>query len=196
MGIRERTRRAVQTELFTVAMGLFLEHGFEATTVDQIAAAAGLSRRSFFRYFASKDDVLTQALVGAGRDISIALAGRPAAETPWIALRQAFQPLVDAMTADPRALTLTGLMLQSPDLAGPAHKKRGWQQPIIAVMTLRLPAGANPDRGRLEVAALTAAALACLISAQNEWVTCSGRQPLSELVDVAMSSVAPITLPD
>ncbi len=47
--IRERTRRLAQTELTSVAQDLFLEHGYEETTVDQIAAAAGMSKRTFFR---------------------------------------------------------------------------------------------------------------------------------------------------
>lgn len=46
-----------QAELCRVGMRLFLEHGFEETTVDDIAAAAGIGRRTFFRYFASKNDL-------------------------------------------------------------------------------------------------------------------------------------------
>lgn len=46
-----------QAELFRVGMRLFVEHGFEETTVDDIAAAAGIGRRTFFRYFASKNDL-------------------------------------------------------------------------------------------------------------------------------------------
>ncbi|MGH8979761.1 MAG: mycofactocin system transcriptional regulator [Acidimicrobiales bacterium] len=46
-----------RAELEHVALALFLEDGFEETTVDDIARAAGISRRTFFRYFASKNDV-------------------------------------------------------------------------------------------------------------------------------------------
>ncbi|GGM80883.1 putative transcriptional regulatory protein TetR [Thermopolyspora flexuosa] len=53
-------RRPVTTaaELTHVAIRLFRDQGFEATTVDDIAAAAGIGRRTFFRYFPSKNDVL------------------------------------------------------------------------------------------------------------------------------------------
>ena len=57
-GLRERTRRAVHREIAEAGMALFLDQGFEETTVDQIAEAAGISRRSFFRYFATKEDVV------------------------------------------------------------------------------------------------------------------------------------------
>lgn len=45
-------------ELERIALALFVERGFEATTVDDIAEAAGISRRTFFRYFPSKNDVV------------------------------------------------------------------------------------------------------------------------------------------
>ena len=66
----ERTRRVVQAELLAEALDLFLSQGFEATTVDQTARAAGMSRRSFFRYFASKGDVLALALAATGADVA------------------------------------------------------------------------------------------------------------------------------
>lgn len=52
-----RRPSATCAELSHVALRLFHEHGFEATTIDAIAAAAGISRRTFFRYFESKNDV-------------------------------------------------------------------------------------------------------------------------------------------
>ncbi len=51
-------RRRIRSQLAVTALDLFAEHGFEATTVDQIAEAAGVGRRTFFRYFRSKDDVV------------------------------------------------------------------------------------------------------------------------------------------
>src|ERR1700748_2387606 len=57
-GLRERKRQQTRERLIEVAMALFLERGFEATTLDDIAAAAEISRRSFFHYFESKADVV------------------------------------------------------------------------------------------------------------------------------------------
>jgi len=53
-----KRRVTTRGELERVALDLFIERGFEATTVDDIAAAAGIGRRTFFRYFASKNDVV------------------------------------------------------------------------------------------------------------------------------------------
>ena len=51
--LQERKQELVRAELFNAAWQLFGERGYEATTVAQIAAAAGVSRRTFFRYYAS-----------------------------------------------------------------------------------------------------------------------------------------------
>src|SRR4051812_710609 len=93
VGLRERTRRAVRAELVEIAVNLFLTQGFEATTVEQIAAAAGLSRRSYFRYFASKDDVFVEVISVLGQGVAAALTARPPEEAPWAALRRSFDPL-------------------------------------------------------------------------------------------------------
>ena len=62
----ERTRRRVREEVVDVALGLFLEQGFEDTTVDQVVTAAGISKRSFFRYFGTKGDIVFGDLAEQG----------------------------------------------------------------------------------------------------------------------------------
>src|SRR5258708_39352380 len=88
-GLRLRKRQQTRERLTRAAMALFLERGFEATTLDDIAAAADISRRSFFHYFDSKEDVvfawheeITAALVAA-------IAARPASESMLAAAENA-----------------------------------------------------------------------------------------------------------
>ncbi|UZT77585.1 TetR/AcrR family transcriptional regulator [Ectopseudomonas chengduensis] len=57
-GLRERKRRATRQRIAEVGLQLFLTNGYESTTLDAIAAEAGISRRTFFSYFKSKDDVI------------------------------------------------------------------------------------------------------------------------------------------
>lgn len=186
--LRERTRRAVRKELQTAAIGLFLEHGFEATTVEQIAEAAGLSRRSFHRYFASKDDVLSAALEETGAAIATAVTAAPDSELVWPALRRGLDVIVQQERAD--ALPLVRAMLQSTAMSGAhAQKEASWQRAIAQALQPRMPAA--PDRA-LQARALAAAALACLTVAQLEWVQHEATCPMGPLLDQAMAAVAPL----
>ena len=56
--LRERKRQLTLERIAEAGLKLFLEHGYEATTLDAIAAASGISRRTFFYYLKSKEDVL------------------------------------------------------------------------------------------------------------------------------------------
>src|SRR5690348_6370193 len=96
-GLRDVTRRAVRAEIAAKAMDLFLEQGFEETTVNQVAAAVGMSSRSVFRYFDSKEEMVIGELVDLGHEVAAALEGRPDDEDPWIALRHALQVCVDSL---------------------------------------------------------------------------------------------------
>src|ERR1019366_4179776 len=99
--LRNRATRAVRAEIAAVAVRLFLEQGFDKTTVDQIAAEAGLSRASFFRYFGSKEDVLLGHLEELGHKVADALAARPAHEPAWQAPRRSFDLLLTQPLAYP-----------------------------------------------------------------------------------------------
>jgi len=63
-GLRARKRRQTLQRIADVGLQLFLAKGYEAATLDEIAAAAGISRRTFFYYFKSKDDILLAYLDG------------------------------------------------------------------------------------------------------------------------------------
>lgn len=56
--LMERRRQDSRDEIVAIAIGLFVRDGFEATTVEAIAEAAGCSPRTFYRYFGSKEDVM------------------------------------------------------------------------------------------------------------------------------------------
>src|ERR1700728_2225941 len=60
-GLRERKRRETSERIIEKGLKLFVKNGFEVTTLDELAKAAGISRRTFFYYFKSKEDVLLAA---------------------------------------------------------------------------------------------------------------------------------------
>ncbi|MBS2551716.1 TetR family transcriptional regulator [Catenulispora sp. NL8] len=87
--LAERKRQLVRDELADAALRLLAKQGFEATTVDELAAAAGVSRRTFFRYFASKEDVVISSVVVVSEGILSEVEARPADESPAVAIREA-----------------------------------------------------------------------------------------------------------
>ena len=93
-GLRERKRQQTRERLTQVAMALFLERGFEATTLDDIASAADISRRSFFHYFASKEDVVFAWHEESTAALIAAVAARPANESMLAAAENAISAMV------------------------------------------------------------------------------------------------------
>ena len=93
-GLRQRKREATRERLTRAAMALFLERGFETTTIDDIAAAADVSRRSFFHYFASKEDVVAAWQEDASTALVAAIIARPADESLLTAAESAIAAAV------------------------------------------------------------------------------------------------------
>jgi AcrR family transcriptional regulator len=189
--LRERTRRAVRAQLMSVAWDLFVQQGYDATTVDEIAAAVGMSQRSFFRYFGSKEDVVFVKFEAVGALLADELAGRPASEDVWTALRRSFDAIVETAERDPRyGLVLLRLTDQSPALrARRLEQQTRWQDLLTPLVARRLGSpAAGPDRDP-RAAALTAAALACLNVANALWLDSDGTESLRRLLDDAMHAV-------
>jgi AcrR family transcriptional regulator len=78
--LRARKRAETHARIQAAALRLFLERGFEATTMDDIARAADVSRRSLFHYFASKEEIVFSAKADFPDHLRQAVAGRPADE--------------------------------------------------------------------------------------------------------------------
>jgi TetR/AcrR family transcriptional regulator, regulator of mycofactocin system len=93
-----RTRHAEQMvlEIESVALGLFEVRGFGEVTVDEIAAEAGISPRTFYRHFASKEDVIQVRIDQSANALRAALAERPLDEAPVRSLRRAFVEVISA----------------------------------------------------------------------------------------------------
>ncbi len=167
-------------------MELFLDQGFEETTVEEIAQAAGISRRSYFRYFASKDDALAAGLAIVGETVAEALEARPDDETAWLALRRAFDTLVHQADTDRQAHALGRLMLQHPHLQ--RAKDAMWTSGIARTLGPRLP---NDQRTAIHVEAVVASAIACLHVAQEHWLKPDARDSLGALLDETMKAIRP-----
>lgn len=191
MTLWNRTRQAVYDEIARTAMELFLTRGFEATTIDDIAAASGISRRSFFRYFGTKEDIVLGDLGAKGELAARALAGRPADEDPWAALRNAFHEIKDEAYDAETMLKVSRMMYETPSLrARHIEKHLQWQAALVPELRRRLGADpSNPLDVRAE--ALVACAITCLDVAGEAWTRTDGSVPLEDLFDSAAAALRP-----
>ncbi|GGS64284.1 TetR family transcriptional regulator [Streptomyces griseoviridis] len=185
--LRERTRAAMRAEVSDVAFRLFAEQGFENTTVEQIAAAASLSRTTFFRYFGTKEEVVLGRVGEYGRQVADALAARPADESPWYALRRAFDVITEAGPGRPGSPADMMRLLSQACVLMTRHweKTQGWHSMIAPEVARRLGESAGPVTD-MRANALTAAAISCLDAATDAWIATGGTASLSDLADQAM----------
>ncbi|MFF7239256.1 TetR family transcriptional regulator [Streptomyces collinus] len=87
--LRERKKQRTRDALVRSALELFTTQGYERTTVDEIAGAVEVSQRTFFRYFAGKEEVAFAVQEMTEAHFVAAVRARPAHEAPMEALRQA-----------------------------------------------------------------------------------------------------------
>ncbi|MFK0156579.1 TetR family transcriptional regulator [Streptomyces sp. NPDC090499] len=182
-------RQLVRDQLTESAMRLLAQQGLEATTAEQIAAEVGVSRRTFFRYFDSKEDVIVQAFTEAGNALCAELSARLTAEGTAMALRQTIAAFVQKMTEHPeKTLRLTRLVLDSPGLrARFLERQAQWQTDMAAVLSH----GSSQNPVDLRPALASGVALTAFYTALTRWSADGGARDLAELVDEAFDVVTP-----
>jgi AcrR family transcriptional regulator len=187
--LRARVRRRTRAEVAEVAFDLFAARGFEVTTADEVAAAAGISRASFFRLFSSKEEAVFVALEPTGAVIAAALVERPADEDHWTALRSAFMVATDQYLDDPgQALARARLMQDNPSLRGRLiDLQNTWGRDIREPLAERMGEPADS----LAVEAVVRAALASFDVAASRWGDAGGGD-LIALIDDSFGAVAAI----
>jgi AcrR family transcriptional regulator len=100
-GLRERKRRETLHRIAEQGLKLFLTHGYEATTLDAIAEAAGISRRTFFYYFKSKEEILLAWQDGGFNEtLRAALLEQSTRQSPLNAVKSALLELTLRFQAD------------------------------------------------------------------------------------------------
>ncbi|HZI37176.1 MAG TPA: TetR family transcriptional regulator [Acidimicrobiia bacterium] len=174
-GLRERRKALTASELEAAAYRLFGERGFDNVTVDDIAAEADVSRRTFFRYFASKEDVLLADHFVQLARLREAMASRPDDEPIVTALRNAVLTLTtDFEERKEKVVIRARLMRDTPSLQARSlvHQKL-WEDAMQDMAADRL--GVDPVKD-LRPGVVAAAALAAMRVAFTLWLTagCDG----------------------
>ncbi|GGM75176.1 TetR family transcriptional regulator [Longimycelium tulufanense] len=161
--LRERKKQRTHAALVDAAVRLFRARGYDATTVEEIAAAVEVSPRTFFRYFDGKEEVALAPFVEFDRLLVDALADRPAAERPLPALRAAYETSLTHLAGDrgvlDRFLTAHFLTGQTPALlAGRLRRQADTERLLAAEIARRCGTGDDDVRPHLLVQLVFAAA--------------------------------------
>ena len=184
-GLRERRKALTAAELEAAAYRLFGERGFDNVTVDDIAAEADVSRRTFFRYFASKEDVLLADHFVQLARLREAMEARPPDEPIVTALRNALLSLTGDFEERKEKVILRGrLMRDTPSLQARSlvHQKL-WEDAMQEMVAAKL--GVDPVKD-LRPGVLASAALAAMRVAFTLWLTAGCDGDLIELTTEAL----------
>lgn len=191
----ERSRRAARDEVARTGVALFLDRGFDATTMDDVATAAGVSRRTLFRYFGSKEEVALGHLSGLGDELAAAVRALPAGTDPWDALVVAFEQVLPAglVADDAAARALSRLVESTPALrAAHADKHRRWADALTPAVAERLTASPDPE---LAARAVVGTVLACIEAATHHWLRTEDPRGIHGLALAALAAVRGTTRP-
>lgn len=121
-GLRERKKARTREAIIEAALDLFERKGYDATTVEDIAAAAEVSPRTFFRYFESKLDLIMARSGEKHAGLGLLLADRPAGEGLVEAVREAMRAELAAQLDDPLVRREFQVMLTTPSLRNLARE--------------------------------------------------------------------------
>jgi AcrR family transcriptional regulator len=161
-GRRDRKKNETRQALRDAAHRLFAEKGFTQTTIDDIAEASDVSRRTFFRYYDSKDDLLRSDVSDLLPAMLAALRARPADEPPFAALLAALSTLIG-----PDGPPAVAQSLADPAISGIRARLSmvrmlgQWEQGIADTLLLRAGFTASGDDSPSEEDRLRAVVIAC-----------------------------------
>ncbi|MCH4548374.1 TetR/AcrR family transcriptional regulator [Rhizobium changzhiense] len=153
-GRRERKRRQTRERIEQAAMTLFLQRGFDATTIEDITEAADVSKRSFFDYFPSKEEVVFAWQDAFADRLMAAIAARPADESSVTAVEAAITATVIAAVDEP-GLALGDLIHRTPALKARDQLKYAKLEQKLAEALLLRKGGDPLERPRMRVLAAT-----------------------------------------
>ena len=177
-GLRERKKLRTREQITEAAIALFADRGFDGTTVDDIAAAADVSRRTFFRYFARKEDVILAWKQETAQELRDALAARPPGEPPLNAVEGALTTVAISYGAR-RELTLGLLRLFERPLELPHSEHTAWDEVLATGLAQRMGVDAGRDpRPRL----IATVGFAVLLATVQSWGTAGAKGDLAALL--------------
>ncbi|MGH7667071.1 MAG: TetR/AcrR family transcriptional regulator [Candidatus Dormibacteria bacterium] len=189
IGLRDRKKLAARRAIRAAATRLVAERGLKNVTVQEIAAAAEVSVRTFFNYFSSKEDAIVEMGPEMASQLRADFLARPVGEPVLTALRTAMVSLADRLAERQKEWLLhMRVVRQEPSLlpslvASLSEHERSLAEAVAS--------RTGTDAGRdIYPALVAAAAMAAVRVAMTHWRRSRGQGSLAHLVEAAMDQLA------
>ncbi|EHY87985.1 TetR/AcrR family transcriptional regulator [Saccharomonospora azurea] len=191
LGLRERKKIATKTALYEAAMRLSVENGYDTVTVEAIADAVGVSRRTFSNYFASKEEAMLYGDSVRLHALLDAVAARPAEESAWTALRGAVRSVLRDLQRQRRErddnldwLTCARVIRSHPALLSEqVATYASFERALATTVDARL---SPDDRSVMRARVIAACFLAALRAGTQAWLDHDSGTPASQFIDQAL----------
>ncbi len=183
-----RRKQATRKRLEDTSLRLFAEQGFERTTVDDLAAASGVGRRTIFRYFPSKKDIVFGALDERLRVLAAELDAGRAGGLPLLdIMRRAFRVTSSYQSSERASLAVRiQLIATVPSLqAHAALRYRAWEDTVRAAVI-----ACTGVHGGVYARACAKAVVAVMWAAFETWRETGAGDDLVQIVDAALDVLA------
>jgi AcrR family transcriptional regulator len=191
LSLRERKKRLAQTTIEETALRLFQQQGYEHTSIQDIADAVMMSPRTFFRYFASKEEVLFGPMRALQSDGVRFLQQVAATESPHAALRATFEYLASLYQQQQASFLIRyRVVIQIPSVASIYLQALLKTEPALCdALCARLESATNRDEMRFLVAVYMTAFRVAL----NVWLEREAQGELVSLLDEYLDYLSPLS---
>lgn len=193
-GLRERKKAEARAAIVQAALDLYAERGFDNVTIDQIAEQAGVARRTYFRYFATKEAAVLDRRSAQLEKFKAMMAEAPLSATAIDVLREALRVFAAQYRADrARILVERSLFARSKELSGrDMQLDRDFEDVIADVVLAR--AGRTPS-AMLRARMFAAAAMGVMRVLLDEWASGDGDFNLVKTGEPLLISLAELAPP-
>lgn len=185
-GLRERKKERTREALETAAFDLFERKGFDHTTVEEIADACDVSRRTFFRYFSSKEDAFAGDHAAKTALFASLLAARPPGEPALESVRRVILGLCEQFGRDKQA-TLRRMRIAAASHDLQQLEAESYDSRLDGLVEALVARTGSPldDDARMQIRLVLGAAIVVMRSVAERWMADDGRGDLVEMVDHA-----------
>lgn len=185
-GLRQRKKRQTLLRIAETGLKLFVQNGYEQTTLEEIAAAAGISRRTFFYYFKSKEAILMAFLDGGfAKAIRPVLLSQSTEQTPFTATCNSIIQLMSAHNRE-EAITVTRLLVSTETLKARMPGVFAEMEEVVYESLCEM--WPEPEK-RASLRMVAMAAIGAMRVAKENWLKEDGKRPLQEYLTESFNTL-------